>query len=134
MTKMNAAGVAVALGLAMALPAPFEAAAKSGGGAGIGARSFHSGRPAISHRAFSHRPFSHRPFAQRHRAFRQFPWWGGGFVDAPYFTPASVGDAPNVVFVSPPAPPRALTCQRSRDTVNVQSEDGGTREIRITRC
>jgi hypothetical protein len=128
MKKMNVAGVAVALGFLLTLPAPFEAAAKSAG-AGFGSRLFHSGRPAISHRAFSHRPFAHR-----HRAFRQSPLWGGGFVDAPYFTPASVGDAPHVVFVSPPAPPRALTCQRSRDTVNVQSEDGGTREISITRC
>jgi hypothetical protein len=123
MKKMNVAGVAVALGFLLTLPAPFEAAAKSAGAA-FGSRSFHSGRPL----------FSHRPFAQRHRASRQSPWWGGGFADAPYVTPASAGDAPQVVFVSPPAPPRALTCQRSRDTVNVQSEDGGTREIRITRC
>jgi hypothetical protein len=133
MKKMNVAGVAVALGFLLTLPAPFEAAAKSVGAA-FGSRSFHSGRPLFSHRPFAQRPFAQRPFAQRHRASRQSPWWGGGFADAPYVTPASAGDAPQVVFVSPPAPPRALTCQRSRDTVNVQSEDGGTREIRITRC
>ncbi len=34
--------------------------------------------------------------------------------------------------VIPPPPP--LTCSRSRETVTVPAESGGTREITITRC
>jgi hypothetical protein len=39
---------------------------------------------------------------------------------------------PQVVFVSPPQP--TLTCNHSREAVTVLSEEGGTREITITRC
>ena len=130
MTKMHAAGAAVALGFVMASFAPFEAAAKSGG-AGFGARPFHSIRPGFH----SVRPaFSHRPLAHRSRNFGQVPWYGGGVVSAPYGTPGPMPDALRVGFVAPLEPPYALSCQHSLETVKVPSEDGGTREIRITRC
>jgi hypothetical protein len=32
------------------------------------------------------------------------------------------------------APPRALTCQRTEQVVTVPAEEGGTRDIKITRC
>ena len=131
MTKTNAASVAGTLGLAMALLAPLEVEAKSAG-VGFGARSFHSVRPGFSHRPFSR--LSHRPLAHRYRNFGQYPGFGGGVVGAPYFAPGLTGDVLRVNVVVPPEPPYALTCQHSRDTINVPSENGGTREITVARC
>jgi len=39
-----------------------------------------------------------------------------------------------VIVLPPPEPPYQLTCTRSREIVTVPSENGGLREIGITRC
>ena len=70
-------------------------------------------------------------------AFRRFPWAVGGVTSSPYYdySPILVGDpslGPPVFF--PPEPPRELTCHRTQETVTVLSEEGGPREIKITRC
>ena len=68
-----------------------------------------------------------------HGYYAYTPWpYYGGYVAMP-------SDAQPVVNVAvPPAiivqPPRALTCQRSREVVTVPTEEGGTRAITITRC
>jgi hypothetical protein len=65
-----------------------------------------------------------------------WPLFGGYLAYPPYSYDGfdTVGEAPLVKFVSPPEPPRVLSCQRSRETVTVASPDGGGREIKITRC
>jgi hypothetical protein len=68
-----------------------------------------------------------------HHGFRHSPYdslvAGYGF-DGESVSAMSL--SPQVVSVSPPQP--ALTCHHSRETVTVLSEEGGTREITITRC
>jgi len=99
------------------LPTPTEVAAKSAG-AGFGARAFHTGSHRGGHRG----------------AHRAVPW-AGGFASAPYYSPAYMGDGQTVVIVlPPPEPPHQLTCTRSRETMTVPSEDGGVREVGVTRC
>jgi hypothetical protein len=122
---LRVASVTCALcAVAILLSAPYEVAAKAGG-AGFGAHPFFSHRPMLSRRPFTN-----------HRAFRGFPWLGGGFVSTyPYFEPDYVnGTPPTDVVYSVPQPPRALNCHRSIETLTVPSEDNGTREIKITRC
>jgi hypothetical protein len=127
MIRMHAASVAVALSLGMMLLAPSGAVAKPGGG-GSGAHPFHSvgPRPPLARHPGAFRP--HRP-----GAFRGFPWFGGGVVSETY-QPTYPTEPPLQMFVLPPEPPPALDCHRSHETVTVPSEDGGTREIKITRC
>ena len=97
--------------VALLLSTPTEVAAKSTG-IGTGARH----------------PGVHRG------AYRAAPWVGG-YAFAPYYSPDYVGDGRSVVIVlPPPEPPYRLTCGRSRETMIVPSEDGGSREIGITRC
>lgn len=112
---LRIASVSCALcAIAMLLLAPFEAAARSGG-AGFGARSFHS--------------------RVHFRAHRYYPLYGGVAASAPYDAPDFIGSAQLIGIASPPREPaRVLTCRHSQETVTVASEDGGTREIRITRC
>jgi hypothetical protein len=116
---LRIASVSCALcAIAMLLLAPFEAAARSGG-AGFGARSFHS--------------------RAHFRVHRHYPSYGGVAAFAPYDTPDFIGSAQLVGIASPPREPvrvpmPVLTCRHSEQTVTVASEDGGTREIRITRC
>jgi hypothetical protein len=131
MTRMIAAGVAAALGAVMLLALPMHAAAKSGSGGG--AKSFHS------HSASGNRPQArHRgAFRARHeRALHGGPLVAGYLAYPPYsyYGADAVGEAPLVRFVSPPEPPRVLNCQRSREAITVAAQDGGTREIKITRC
>lgn len=99
--------------VALFLPTPTEVAAKSAG-AGFGARAFHTGGHRSAHRAVP---------------------WAGGFASAPYYSPGYMGDGQSVVIVlPPPEPPHQLTCTRSREIMTVPSEDGGVREVGITRC
>jgi hypothetical protein len=99
---------------AMLLLASFEVAARSGG-AGLGARSFHSRTHFGAH--------------------RHFPLYGGVAASALYDAPNSFGNAQLAGIAFPPREPaRVLTCRHSQETMTVASEDGGTREIKITRC
>ena len=99
--------------VALVLPTPIEVGAKPAG-VGFGARAFHAGGHRGAHRAVP---------------------WIGGFASSPYYSPAYMADGQSVVIVlPPPEPPYQLTCTRSREIVTVPSENGGLREIGITRC
>lgn len=80
--------------------------------------------------------FSDRFHATRHngRHYGVWPFYGGGIVAVPPYAPGTAVTyaPPRIVYV--PLPPQALTCHRSRQTVTVPSEAGGTRAITITRC
>jgi hypothetical protein len=105
-----------ACALAVLVVAPYEVAARPGG-AGFGAHSFHP--------------------AGRHGSFRRSPsyGYGTGFVSTPYYAPDYVGsDAIERAAALPPEPLRVMDCHRSQQTVTVPSEQGGTREITVTRC
>jgi hypothetical protein len=124
MTKAHAASMAVALGLLAQSGASFQAAAKSNGMAA---------RPAQPTKSTP----APRPASGQHGAFRRFPVFGVAW--APYWAPYY--GAPDYLSgdlvdasVSSPEPPAMLTCKRSQQVVNVPSWDGGTREVRITRC
>jgi hypothetical protein len=62
------------------------------------------------------------------------PFYSGAVVAVPPYDGASMtyAPAPEVVYVA--VPPQALTCHRSRETVTVPTEAGGTRQITVTRC
>jgi hypothetical protein len=56
----------------------------------------------------------------------------GGYVAMPAETPETA-----VTYVMPivvAEPPPALTCHRTEQVVTVPAEEGGTRDIKITRC
>jgi hypothetical protein len=131
MAKSYFASVPVALSSAMLLLAPFEVAAQSGGG-GSGAHrggfhSPHQGGFRSQHRG---------GFRSQHRgSFRNWPLYGGYVSTAPYYYGRDyTEEAPLQTFIVPPEPPHSLDCQRSQTTVTVTSEDGGTRQISVTRC
>ena len=105
--RVLAVGMAAVLGLATL---PIDVSAK-----GFGGHGFHGAR-------------HHTP------AFAYSPY--GGFVG----TDQGMGGAP-VVNVSAPqpvgplvSPTFVLQCHHSVETVTVPSEEGGTREIKISRC
>jgi hypothetical protein len=81
-------------------------------------------------------PFFHgRGFA--HRGSSQFPWYGGISAYDPYsfVTPQAGGDGDTVIrLIPPPEPPYSLTCKHSEETKAVPSEDGGVKQIVVTRC
>ena len=82
-----------------------------------------------------HGPGFNRGFA--HRRSSQFPWYGGVAAYDPYlsFAPLGAGDDNTVIkLLPPPEPPRALTCKHSEETKAVPSEDGGVKQIVVTRC
>ena len=121
MSKSYVSSVPVALGLVILLHAPFEAAAKSRAG-GLGVH--HGGSHSHQHGGFR----SHRHGGLQHRPLH-------GYVStAPYYGPDYFGEAPLQMFVAPSEPPHSLDCKRSQSTVTVPSEDGGTRQIIVTRC
>jgi hypothetical protein len=63
------------------------------------------------------------------------PFYSGALVAVPpYAADASMTYAPPPAVVYVAEPPRALTCHRSRQTVTVPAEAGGTRQITVTRC
>lgn len=109
--------VAVAFALAM-LPAPWTMGTKA-----HAAHGFH----------FS----NHLHAGHHHGAYGAYysPFYSGGIVAVPPYAPTAdmtYTPAPTVVYV--PLPPQALTCHRSRQTVTVPAEAGGTRQITVTRC
>jgi hypothetical protein len=121
------AAILVVSTLAIPLLAPLELGADAHG-SGFGAHSSH-----FTGIHSSHFP-GHFRSARHNEAFGQWPLFGGLVAvppDAsdnivPYATPETV------VFV--PESQRALSCHHSQQTLTVPSEDGGTRQITITRC
>jgi hypothetical protein len=70
-------------------------------------------------------------------------YYGGGYFATPYYdyfaTPyydiERVGDVPALQPLGPAIPATfALSCHRSQEIKTVPSEDGGDRQIKITRC
>ena len=110
MKTMHGATAVVASMLAMLLLTPPEAAnARAGGAHGF------------------HFP-NHHPSA-RHWARHRFPYYGGYLALSPY--------EPNVTYALPqPIEFRreSYSCRYDRQVVTVASEQGGTRQITITRC
>ena len=110
MKTMHGAVAVVASILAVMLLAPSDAASARGSGA----HSFH----------FSAHHRSARLLA-RHR----FPHYGG-YVALPSYEPNVIYALPQpIVFVS-----ESRSCRYERQVVTVTSEQGGTRQITITRC
>lgn len=114
--KINYAVVAVAA-LAMVLPASSPSSAKGKGG-----HAFHAANRL------------HLSRQTQPNAFGAWAFYGGGVVAEPPYQPVGVNyvEVPRIVYV--PLPPQALTCHRSRETVTVPAEAGGTRAITVTRC
>ncbi len=82
-----------------------------------------------------HFHFVNRLHASHSGARGYWPFFGGGIVAVPPYAnlnPVSYVAPPTVVYV--PLPPQALTCHRTRETVTVAAEAGGTRQITVTRC
>jgi hypothetical protein len=115
--KSKYAVLTVVSALAMMLLAPLDVVASA---KALGLHAFH----------FS----GHFRSARHHRA--QWPLYGyGGLYAAPSDIPddlTTYTTPQTVVFVR--AMPLALSCQHSQEIKTVPSEDGGTREIKITRC
>jgi hypothetical protein len=126
MKIIHAANVVTTSIFAMLLLAQLNVTANARGN-GSGVHSFHfSGH--------SNSTFQHGHSARPHRAFGQWAPYGGIVAVSPYAPDeAMTYTTPEpVVFV--PILQRALSCHKSKQTVTVPSEDGGTREITITRC
>jgi hypothetical protein len=122
MTKTHAASIAVALGLLALSGSSFQAAARSNG---IVTRPVQPTKSAPKSTPAS------RPVRSEHRATsRAFgvAWAPYPYYGAPDYLSGDLVDA----TVSPPEP--MLTCKRSQQTVTVPSWDGGTKEVRVTRC
>ena len=115
--KSMYAVLAVVSALAIMLLAPLDVVSSANG---LGLHPFHFN--------------GHFRSARHHRA--QWPLYGyGGLYAVPSDTPdgSTTYTMPQtVVFVR--EMPLALSCQHSQEIKTVPSEDGGTREIRITRC
>jgi len=133
MKRLQSAAVAGAVS-AMLVLAPLPAGA---GPHGAGAPHFSGHRHGFSGH---HQPFSGHSLPSRSRgngssgAFYA-PFYGGGVVAAASDDSGGVvnyGEPPTVVYVA--LPPQALSCHRSRETVTVPAETGGTKAITVTRC
>lgn len=130
MIRTAACAIAIVLGITTLTISRLEVTAEGGltrsGSARLGGRSFLTANPTHSVRTFAghRRNFGHRA------AFGDF------VAAAPFdvYAPGNSDGGPLVVFVSTPEPPHSVTCKRSRETVKVSSENGGTTEITITRC
>ena len=117
--KMINTALVAALALAVALLAPLAVMANAHG-LGFGAHSIHS--------------TGHFGSAYRHGRYGQWPLYGG-IVAVPSDTSDNMmtdATPETVVFVSEPS--RTLSCHHSQQIVTVPSEQGGTRQITITRC
>jgi hypothetical protein len=130
--KMFAVGVATAF--AMSLLTPVMVSAK-----GFGPHALHkTGAHGTGHSVFA-KSLGYRG----HRALRYDRFYNpfGGYL-AGYGIPGSyLEDFEPILAGFPPLridpiipPPPPLTCSRSRETVTVPAESGGTRQITITRC
>ena len=74
------------------------------------------------------------PYRRRSGYLSTYGYYGGVVALEPHlydeYRPYALPQ--EVVFVR--EPPRVLDCKRTRQTVTVPSEDGGTRQILVTRC
>ncbi len=103
--------------LAMLVAAPLEVNAH---GIGFGAHSFHA--------------TGHFRLAYRHGQYGQWPLYGGIAIVPPDVSDNLMIDETPETVVFVPEPPRSLSCQHSQQIVTVPAEQGGTRQITITRC
>lgn len=119
MKRLLAAIAALAV---LALVQPDIAANARGGG--MGGHSFHvSGH----FRAFHHHGHGH--FARRNQS--QWPWYGY------YYTlPSDVSAAGGVTSSVPVmyVPIRVASCHKVQEAMTVPAEEGGTRQVTVTRC
>lgn len=76
----------------------------------------------------------HRGHARHFLGAVPYYGYGGysGYVAMPAEDPEMAVTYVTPITVAPP--PAALTCHRSEQVVTVPAEEGGTRDIRITRC
>ena len=111
--------IVVASALAGALLGPLVVMANAHG-LGFGAHSIHSTR--------------HFGSVYRHQGYGQWPIYGEVVTVAPEASDNIMTDATpeTVVFISEPS--RTLSCHHRQEIVTVPSEQGGTRQITITRC
>ena len=117
-----AAGIAAALGLAALLLMPAAVAAK-----GFRPHLSHIGPGFFAKSALLHH---HRAFGHRHRRFGDLLAGYGDVMPDAYIAPdIDMASPVNFIVASP-----VVRCHHSRETETVPSEDGGTREITITRC
>jgi len=139
--------IAVALSLATSLLMPVEVAAR-----GFGSYRSHTVSPIFLNRQplWRHRqPLWHHRHVDRHTPYRHADrhspsdGFGVGYASSfysPYdYTPnyytEPVGDISLPQRLDPYIPPPPpLSCHHSQETITVPSEDGGDRQIRITRC
>ena len=115
--KVMRVTVAVVSALTMLLLAPLEGNASV---QGVGQSSHFKGQHLAQHHRHHHHP-----------AIGQWPWYG--YYDLPPYTSDydMTYSTPEAVVV---APPPAVGCQHSEQTVKVPSENGGVREVTILRC
>jgi hypothetical protein len=96
-------------------------------GGGMGGHSFHfSGHFRPIHR---HGQFSHHNNNQN-----QNLWWYGGYG---YYTLPAPTSGDNAVTSSVPlmyVPVRVASCHKVQEAMTVPSEEGGTRQVTVTRC
>jgi hypothetical protein len=121
MKRTFAANVAV-MGL-LALTSPSLAAAAKSNGL-MTSRPFPASKSA---------PVPHPAAPPNRVGHRQFPVWSLPW--APYYGgPDYAGGELVEADAAPPGPPSMLSCKRSQQAVTVPSWDGGTKEVRVTRC
>jgi hypothetical protein len=113
-------GVAVALGLASLLSVPAIVSAK-----GFGLHRSHFGPSFFAKSALLH----HRHGLRHRRSDDLLASYGYVMPDASLEPDIDGLPSLRMIALSP-----IVRCQHSRQTVTVPSEDGGTREITITRC
>jgi hypothetical protein len=116
-------GLIVAVGFAASSFAPLAVAAKESG-----ARHF------AKSASFKHAPVRRHYRIVAHRRYDDgFLGYGYYLADDDFIAPIG-GDFPPLRLDPVIPPPGGLTCTRSRETVTVPREDGGTQQITITRC
>jgi len=133
MTKTHAASIAVALGLLILSGASFQAAARSNGIVTRPAQPTKSTTKSMPKSIPASTP-ALRPVTSEHNGTsRRVPAFGVAWAPYPYYGAPDYlrGDLVDAT-VSPPE--AMLTCKRSQQTVTVPSLDGGTKEVRVTRC
>ena len=120
MDRVGAGLLAFAL---LFLVQPHDAAYARGGG--MGGHSFHVGG---HFRAFHHHGHGH--FA-RNNQNQWWPWYGGYYALPPdAATNSDVTSSVPVMYV----PVRVAACHKVQEAITVPSEEGGTRQVTVTRC
>ena len=122
---MNRVGAGLLAFVMLFLAQPDHAAYARGGG--MGAHSFHfSGRFRPFHR--------HGQFARHNHNQNQNQWWYGGYG---YYALPAYTSGDDAVTSSVPVmyvPVRVSSCNKIQEAMTVPSEEGGTRQVTVTRC